>query len=70
MNRLAALAKLLNDIVPCVLPASVRALARVPTMPALREDKDTQPLLPGARRSLLAQAHISAPRPVSMGDGQ
>jgi hypothetical protein len=46
VNRLAALARLLNTFAPCILPASVRALAKAPSMPALATAMaDTMPLL-------------------------
>ncbi len=49
----------MNTFTPCILPASVRALARVPTMPALAEQMaDTMPLL--AARPRLGDADSRA----------
>ena len=46
VNRLASVARVLNTFTPCILPSSVRALARVPTQNALAERlSDTMPLL-------------------------
>lgn len=39
---------MMNTVTPCILPSSVRALARVPTVPALTTALgDSMPLLPG-----------------------
>lgn len=49
VNRLADLASWANAVVPCLLPASVRALASVPSAPALvgalSSSGDAEPLL-------------------------
>ena len=48
VNRLAAVTRAMNTFTPCILPSSVRQLARVATVPALTTAMgDSMPLLPG-----------------------
>ena len=77
VNRLAYMAKLVYTVAPCVLPISIRTIAKQPAMPALAErNLDSFPLLQqlptagGRHKAAMAAPKQDAMRADSSGTNQ
>lgn len=72
VNRLAYMAKVVYTVAPCVLPVSIRTIAKQPVMPSLGDrNQDNLPLLshqpPSA--ALMKKPPLSAPKQEAMDNG-